>query len=182
MKPVYYSPARRPDDEDERQNAVNASGFFAAVDDPVLIEIVRQAAVLFGTPMAAISIIDHDRQWFPVEMGIGVRETPRAASFCAHAILDPANPLHVGDASADPRFAGNPLVLAAPNIRFYVGAPLIDTDGHALGALCVFDDNVHVPVGAAALEALAILARQAIAAAAARRGDAKKAAGCREAT
>jgi GAF domain-containing protein len=127
---------------------------------------VRRATALFGARMAAISIVDGDRQWFPVEIGIGVRETSRAVSFCAHAILEPGRPLCVDDTHADPRFAGNPLVHSGPNIRFYAGAPLIDSSGHPLGALCVLDDKSREAPSAETLTALADLAEQAVAAAA----------------
>jgi GAF domain-containing protein len=171
MKPVYYSPAPRPDDEEVRQQAVDASGFGLATDDPILIEIVRQAAALFGAPMAAVSIVDGDRQWFPAEIGIGARETARAASFCAHAILTPGEALLVPDAEDDPRFAGNPLVLSGPGIRFYAGAPLLDETGYPLGALCVLDDKARAAPDSAQIEALTTLARHAIAAAARLRPD-----------
>ena len=143
MKLTFYSPAPRHPDEDSRQRAVDASGFAESIDDPVLADIVRRATGLFGTPMAAISVVDRDRQWFPAEIGIGARETPRAISFCAHAILTPDACFSVGDASLDPRFAGHPAVLSGPNIRFYAGAPLRDAAGTPLGALCVLDNKAR---------------------------------------
>jgi GAF domain-containing protein len=137
----FYSPARRPENERERQRAVDHSGLLDAAGDPELAEIVREAAAIFGAPMAAISIIDRDRQYFPVEIGIGADQTPRGASFCAHAILTPTETFCVPDADVDKRFAGNPLVLSGPEVRFYVARTLIDTDGQPLGALCVLDRN-----------------------------------------
>ena len=125
----YYSPARRPCDEADRQRAVDASGFAHAADDPALAEIVAEAAALFDAPMAAISIVDRDRQWFPAEIGVGVGETSRAAAFCAHTILDPDKPMCIPDTAADGRFAGNPLVLSGPRVRYYMGTPLIGEDG-----------------------------------------------------
>jgi GAF domain-containing protein len=171
MKLTFYTPAPRHPDEEARQRAVDASGFADSVDDPALADIVRRATELFGAPMAAISVVDHDRQWFPAEIGIGARETPRAASFCAHAILAPESCFSVGDASLDPRFAGNPLVLSGPNIRFYAGAPLLSAAGVPLGALCVLDDKPRAEMpDAEALAALTALAGEAVAAAAKRRG------------
>ncbi len=158
---VFYSPAPRPADEAERQRAVDASGFLAAADDPILAVIIHQAAELFGTPVAAISIIDNDRQYFPVEIGLGTSETPRAASFCTHAMVDCGHAMCVTDAATDERFAGNPLVLAGPAIRFYVGAPLCAEDGQPLGALCVIDRKPRPQPSPEMLEALATLARQA---------------------
>ena len=166
MKLIFYSPAPRHPEEEARQRAVDASGFAAALDDPELVDIVRQASALFGAPMAAISIVDQDRQWFPAEVGIGARETPRAASFCAHAILEPDQCFTVGDASADPRFAGNPLVLSGPNIRFYAGAPLRNAAGVPLGALCVLDDKARAVPDGDMLEKLRDLAARAVEAAA----------------
>jgi GAF domain-containing protein len=160
---IYYSPAKRPADEDARQRAVDDSGFLTAGGDPALADIVRRAADLFGTSMAAISIVDHNRQYFPVEVGIGVSETPRAVSFCAHGLGDCAQPLSVPDATGDPRFAGNPLVLAGPEIRYYFGMPLVAADGQALGMLCVLDPKGReVPPSPDQVEALSSLAGEAL--------------------
>jgi GAF domain-containing protein len=159
---IYYSPPPRPHDEDERQRAVNASGFLAAGGDNELAALVRKAAALFGTPIAAISIIDHDRQYFPAEIGLDASETPRAASFCAHAMLDAQTALYVADATKDGRFAGNPLVLAGPDIRFYLGMPLVSEDGQPLGALCVIDREARARPDPEKLAALADMARDAI--------------------
>jgi len=159
---IYYTPAPRPADEDARQRAVAESGFLEAADDPALAAIVRAAATLFDTPMAAISIIDHERQYFPARIGIEAAETPRAASFCAHAMLDCRQPLCIPDATADARFAGNPLVLSAPDIRFYLGMPLVAENGQPLGALCVIDRAERVVPGQDRLDALAEFARKAM--------------------
>jgi GAF domain-containing protein len=158
---IYYTPANRPADEEDRQRAVDASGFLQGAGDPALAAIVQQAADLFGTPMAAISIVDRDRQYFPVEVGIDASETPRAASFCAHAMLDCGQPFCITDATADLRFAGNPLVLSGPEIRFYTGVPLVAEGGQPLGALCVIDREARTHPSEEMLDALAALARQA---------------------
>ncbi len=159
---IFYSPAPRPDDEAERQRAVDHSGFLGAGGDPALAAIVREAAELFGTPMAAISIVDHDRQWFPAEVGIGASETSRAASFCAHAMLGGNRVMSVPDTAADGRFEGNPLVLSGPEIKYYAGMPLIGDDGQPLGALCVLDRVSGKPPTDAQIAALGALARRAI--------------------
>ena len=159
---IYYTPASRPADEDERQRAVDESGFLDAAGDSALAAIVREAAELFDTPIAAISIVDRDRQYFPVKVGLDASETPRAASFCAHAMLDCSQPMCVTDATADERFAGNPLVLAGPDIRFYLGVPLVAGNGQPLGALCVIDRERRETPDQAKIDALAGLARKAM--------------------
>jgi len=167
---VFYSPAARPWDEAERQRAVDGSGLLEASGDPELERIIGSAAEIFGTPMAAISIIDHDRQVFPAQIGLGATETPRTVSFCAHAVLDATHPFCVTDATTDPRFAGNPLVLSGPQIRFYAGVTLIDASGQPLGALCTLDRKPRDRPTDAQFDALAALARQVLQRAAAFRG------------
>lgn len=99
--------------------------------------ITRLAASLFGAPMALISLVDRDRQWFKSKVGLGVSETSREVSFCAHAVAA-RNPLIVSDAFQDARFADNPLVIGAPRIRFYAGYPLY-VKSQCVGTLCILD-------------------------------------------
>jgi PAS domain S-box-containing protein len=106
--------------------------------DAALDALVRVASNICETPIALVSLIDRDRQWFLSRHGLDARETPRDISFCGHVVFNKAL-LEVEDATLDPRFADNPLVTGAPNIRFYVGAPLVNDDGAALGTLCVID-------------------------------------------
>jgi GAF domain-containing protein len=101
--------------------------------------VVPLAARLAECPIAAVSLIDADRQWFKAAHGLDAAETPRAVSFCAHAILRPGEPLVVPDAPLDSRFADNPFVTGAPHIRSYLGAPVVTPEGQALSTLCVVD-------------------------------------------
>jgi GAF domain-containing protein len=155
----FFSPAPRPADERERQRAVDASSVLRAPPDPALHQLVAKAASLLDAPMAALSIIDRDRMWFAARVGIDAPATSRAISFCAHAILKPDEPLVIADAASDERFAGNPFVQNEPGVRFYVGMPVLGTDGHPLGALCVLD--VRPREGSLPLAQLARLAERA---------------------
>ena len=124
-------------------------------------DVVKLASALCGTPIALVSLIDESRQWFKARVGLDATETPRAHAFCAHAILDPEQVMVVPDATLDPRFSDNPLVTGAPDIRFYAGAPLLSSSGHAMGTLCVIDQKPR-EMSQANRDALTVLARTVV--------------------
>jgi len=100
--------------------------------------VTRLAKQVFGTPIALVSLVDADRQWFKSRQGLEAEQTPRNISFCGHAILDDKI-MVVNDAAEDQRFCDNPLVCGDPNIRFYAGYPISAPDGSRIGTLCIID-------------------------------------------
>ncbi len=129
--------------------------------EEVFDEFARLAASIVGVPVALVSLVDGNRQWFKAKVGFDAAETPRDGSFCAHAIGS-VDVFVIPDAVKDERFVNNPFVTGGPKIRFYAGAPLITSDGQALGTLCVID-FVPRELTAEQTEALQILSRHVMA-------------------
>ncbi len=148
-----------PSDESARLAALRRCGILDAPSDPAYDDLTRQAMEACETPMALISLVDEKRQWFMSHPGFSASETPRTQSFCAYALHTPEEILVVPDATADPRFADNPLVAGPSGVRFYAGAPLRSPEGHVLGTLCVLD-RVPRQLGAEQLGQLKELAGQ----------------------
>jgi PAS domain S-box-containing protein len=128
-----------PPAEEQRIEALRRYRILDTLPEASLDDITRIAAYVCGTPIALISLIDTDRQWFKARIGMELTEVGRESAFCARTICSPHELMIVPDTQHDPRFATNPFVVGPPFIRFYAGAPLVTADGHALGTLCVID-------------------------------------------
>ncbi|MES1254548.1 MAG: GAF domain-containing protein, partial [Acidobacteriota bacterium] len=124
--------------ERERLETLHRYDILDTPPAPEFDDLARLAADVCATPMALVSFVAADRQWFKARIGLAVEGTARDVSFCAHAIQQP-NVFVVPDTLRDDRFAGNPLVVGPPHARFYAGAPLTTPDGYALGTICVID-------------------------------------------
>ena len=144
----------------EEKARLDALGSFALLDtppEPAYDLITQLASTICNTPIALMTLVDADRQWFKSRVGLNETETPRTASFCAYTMLEESMTV-VEDTLDDPRFAKNPLVRGEPHIRFYAGAPLITPEGHGLGSLCVIDREPR-QLTTHQRQSLAILAR-----------------------
>jgi GAF domain-containing protein len=150
-----------PENESERLNTLRGYQILDTHPEDRFDDLTRLAASICRTPISLISLVDEDRQWFKSKIGVEMCQTSREEAFCAHAIMSPEL-FVVPDASHDPRFAANPLVLGKLHIRFYAGAPLTAPNGHHLGALCVID-RVPRKLSREQLESLRILSRQVMA-------------------
>ncbi len=153
-------PAPFPPDEEARLEALRSTGVLDTPPEADFDDLARLASRICGTPIALVSLVDSDRQWFKARVGTTATQTPRDVAFCAHAILG-TDVFVVADALRDERFHDNPLVIADPKVRFYAGAPLVSDDGHALGSFCVID---HVPreLAPEQIDALRALGRQVV--------------------
>lgn len=147
--------------EAERLKALHAYKILDTKPEQAFDDLALIASQICGTPIALISMVDEDRQWFKSHVGLDVQETNRSISFCSHAIKQEGI-FTIPDTLDDERFRDNPVVTGDPHIRFYAGAPLLTGEGHALGTLCVVD---YVPrkLSEEQNRALAALERQVVA-------------------
>lgn len=127
-----------PEQERQRLDGLRRLAILDSTAEERFDRITRMARNMFEVPISLISLVDEERQWFKSRCGLDAQETPRDISFCGHAILGEGI-FVVEDATRDPRFADNPLVLGAPHIRFYAGAPLHIAGGYKVGTLCLID-------------------------------------------
>ena len=149
------------DAERERLAALRAYRILDTEPEGAFDDLVMLASQICKTPVALISLVDAERQWFKARTGTTAEETERCVAFCAHAILRPGV-FEVEDASADERFKDNPLVVDPPRIRFYAGAPLVTPEGYAVGTICVLDREPR-KLTPDQIEALEALQRQVVA-------------------
>ena len=147
--------------EEERLASLQSYNILDTAEEKDFDELTLLASAICQTPIALISLVDAERQWFKSHYGLDAAETPIEQSFCAHAIVSYNEIMVIDDAREDVRFADNPLVTGDPKIVFYAGVPLVNEDGFALGTLCVIDrDTKHL--NEPQINALKILAKQVI--------------------
>lgn len=150
---------KKNDTEIARQIALNHLQVLDTPEDQAYDDITRMAAHVCGTPIALISLSDHDRQWFKSRVGLQIMEIPREHGFCDTACQSPHEVTIVRDTLKDKRFSSHPLVTQDPFFRFYAGVPLLTVDGHAIGTICVID-RMPMELNAKQLEELQFMARQ----------------------
>jgi hypothetical protein len=139
----HWVKAPIPENEARRLATLESLGLLDTPPELRFDRITRLASKFFDVPIALISLVDFDRQWFKSCVGLDISETSRESSFCAHALAS-ATTIVVNDALIDLRFAENPLVIGHPRVRFYAGAPLVMSDGSVLGTLCILDTRPRI--------------------------------------
>lgn len=150
-----------PQNEEERLRVLNSYKILDTLPEEDYDAIAKIASSICNSPIALISLVDKDRQWFKSNHGIEAKQTPRELAFCAHSILNPDDLFIVNDATKDERFFDNPLTTESPNVIFYAGAPLNTSEGHAIGTLCVIDNKPN-ELNETQKDALKLLAKQVV--------------------
>ena len=150
-----------PDNEKQRLKALRDYNILDSIGEEEFDRLTELASAICGVPIALVSLIDEDRQWFKAKTGLTLDETPRNISFCQHSIMGDSL-FQVEDATQDERFKNTPLVTDGLKIRFYAGQPLIDPEGYALGTLCVIDQQPK-QLNEIQRRSLEILAREVVA-------------------
>ncbi len=160
IRPHKIMSSQNPENEARRLKVLWEYQVLDTVPEEVFDDLTELAARICEAPIALISLVDEKRQWFKSKIGVDLNETSRDVSFCSHAIRQ-SGLFIVPDATKDARFSNNALVTSEPKIRFYAGAPLVTTDGYALGTLCVLD-KVPRELRPEQKQALEILARHVV--------------------
>lgn len=130
-----------PTNESARLQALASCHILETPSEKWYEDLIQQTVKMSGTPRAFISLVDEKREWFKSSYGLELKEAPRHHSFCAFAILTPAEIMEVPNAHYDERFYDNPLTLGEPRIVYYAGAPIVDGEGYALGVLGLADSR-----------------------------------------
>lgn len=146
-------------DESARVAALRGLHILDTLPESIYDDIVVLAAQICGTPIALVSLVDSDRQWFKARVGLAAEQARRDSAFCVQAIASPERVFVVEDAARDPRFKDSARVTGEPHIRFYAGAPIVMADGHAMGTVCVID-TIPRSLDAAQIGSVQALARQ----------------------
>jgi GAF domain-containing protein len=147
--------------EEQRLEALRRYDILDTPEEVQFDIIVQLAAQFFRAPIALVSLVDAERQWFKAKIGLTATETSRASSFCTHAIEND-EPLVVTNAVADERFKHHPAVLGDPHVRFYAGAPLQVQGGARIGTLCIVDTRERMELPPAAIMFLKSMARRTV--------------------
>jgi diguanylate cyclase (GGDEF)-like protein len=148
-----------PHNEISRLKALQEYKVMDTLPEQAYDNFTKLAALICSTPIALITLLDEERQWFKSRIGLESSEIPREAAICNHTIMMPDNIMVINDATHDPRFINNPLVASEPNIRFYAGVSLVTSSGEALGTICVMDNKPR-EITQEQLDALQVLSRE----------------------
>ena len=154
------TPAPIPDNDEQRLAELYRYDILDTGDETEFDDLTRLAAQICGVPIALVSLTDKDRQWFKSRVGLDALQIARDISFCGHAVTN-AGVFEIQNATHDPRFVDNPLVVEGPAIRFYAGTPLLTQSGMAIGTLCVIDTQPKI-LSSEQINALEVLSRQVV--------------------